>query len=171
MLVVDSTISRNRAALGGGGVFTDGNRLRILRSTVAANSAGTFGGGIDMLEVPAGSEVGASILAGNAAAVGGDCMTFGELLPSAGWNVAGSSCGLAVATDVVRDGRPGTFGLGALAGNGGPGWTMALARSSVAVDAIPMGTSFCPAGGSSDERGVRRPQGLGCDVGAYELRR
>jgi hypothetical protein len=169
VLVMSSTISGNHAGWGGGGIITDGNRLRVIRSTIAANSAGTFGGGIDLLEVPDGTYVGASIIAGNTAPSDADCLLFGAMLPSAGWNVAGSSCGLDAAGDVVRDGRPATFGLGALAARGGPAWTMPLAAGSVAVDAIPRGTRFCRAGGSPDERGVRRPLGAMCDVGAFEL--
>jgi hypothetical protein len=169
VLVMSSTVSGNRAVFAGGGIATDGNRVRVIRSTIAGNSAGVFGGGIDPIGVAAGSQVAASILAGNTAPVDADCWLAGEVLPSAGWNVAGSSCGLGRATDVVRDGGPGTFGLGAPAENGGPAWTMPLAPGSVAVDAIPPGTPFCPAGGSSDERGAHRPSGAGCDVGAFEL--
>ena len=64
-------------------------------------------------------------------------------------------------------------GLGVLAANGGPArgsavvfdplLTMALDPASPAVDA---GSGNCPA---TDERGVARPQGAGCDIGAFEL--
>ena len=53
---------------------------------------------------------------------------------------------------------------------------MALLPTSPAVNAIPLGivsvdgTIFlCPILGSTDQRGVARPQGPFCDVGAYEL--
>jgi uncharacterized repeat protein (TIGR01451 family) len=53
--------------------------------------------------------------------------------------------------------------LGALADNGGPTDTRALAASSPAIDA---GTNTgCPA---TDQRGVTRPQGSSCDIGAFE---
>jgi CSLREA domain-containing protein len=57
-----------------------------------------------------------------------------------------------------------TPNLLALANNGGPTETMALAPSSPAVDRIP-----APCGTTPDQRGVARPQGSGCDSGAYEL--
>ena len=53
--------------------------------------------------------------------------------------------------------------LGTLADNGGPTQTMALLAGSVAIDA---GDDLsCPA---TDQRGVLRPQGAHCDIGAYE---
>jgi len=53
--------------------------------------------------------------------------------------------------------------LGALADNAGETDTMALAAGSPAIDA---GTAEgCPA---TDQRGVARPVGAACDIGAYE---
>jgi uncharacterized repeat protein (TIGR01451 family) len=54
--------------------------------------------------------------------------------------------------------------LEALADNGGETWTHALGAGSPAIDAIPR--EICSE--DEDQRGVSRPQGLGCDVGAYE---
>jgi hypothetical protein len=54
--------------------------------------------------------------------------------------------------------------LGALANNGGETDTLALQPGSPAIDA---GTNVgCPA---TDQRGVSRPQGSACDIGAFEL--
>jgi hypothetical protein len=53
--------------------------------------------------------------------------------------------------------------LGALQDNGGPAQTMALGAGSPAIDRVP-----APCGTAPDERGVARPQGGGCDAGAYE---
>jgi hypothetical protein len=50
--------------------------------------------------------------------------------------------------------------------NGGPTVTMRPALSSPAVNAIPNPTAgLCP---GTDQRGVARPQGSGCDIGAVE---
>ncbi|CAN5659506.1 hypothetical protein BH24DEI1_BH24DEI1_04050 [soil metagenome] len=54
--------------------------------------------------------------------------------------------------------------LGSLANNGGPTLTHALLSGSIAIDAVP--TSACEQ--SKDQRGVTRPQGEGCDIGAFE---
>lgn len=49
-----------------------------------------------------------------------------------------------------------------LADNGGATHTMALAPGSPAIDA---GVGECP---TTDQRGTPRPQGAGCDIGAFE---
>ena len=54
-------------------------------------------------------------------------------------------------------------GLGPLDDNGGPTLTHAIAPGSPPHDAGDAGA--CPA---TDQRGVPRPQGAGCDIGAYE---
>ena len=54
--------------------------------------------------------------------------------------------------------------LGPLADHGGPTHTMALLPGSPALNAGDAST--CPA--ATDQRGVARPQGAGCDLGAYE---
>ncbi len=54
--------------------------------------------------------------------------------------------------------------LGALADNGGPTLTLALQSGSPAINAGT--TSGCP---STDQRGLPRPQGSSCDIGAVEV--
>jgi hypothetical protein len=54
--------------------------------------------------------------------------------------------------------------LAPLADNGGPTPTLALLPSSPAIDAGD--ASVCTA---TDQRGIARPQGFGCDIGAFEL--
>jgi hypothetical protein len=56
-----------------------------------------------------------------------------------------------------------------LANNGGPTQTYALLPGSPAIDQIPPGINGCGTSVSTDQRGVSRPQGSGCDIGAYEL--
>jgi hypothetical protein len=61
-----------------------------------------------------------------------------------------------------------------LANNGGPTKTIALLLGSPAFNAIPQGQSRCATATgriATDQRGVRRPQGPACDVGAYERAR
>jgi hypothetical protein len=48
--------------------------------------------------------------------------------------------------------------------NGGPTKTIALQLGSPAIDAAV--AANCPA---TDQRGIARPQGPGCDIGAFEL--
>jgi len=54
--------------------------------------------------------------------------------------------------------------LGPLQSNGGPTETHALLAGSPAIDAAD--STFCL---PIDQRGIARPQGAGCDIGAYEL--
>lgn len=60
--------------------------------------------------------------------------------------------------------------LGPLQDNGGPTFTHALLAGSPAIDTgnpalLGSGGSACEA---TDQRGVARPQGSACDIGAYE---
>jgi hypothetical protein len=55
--------------------------------------------------------------------------------------------------------------LGPLASNGGPTQTRALLAGSPAINAVPASGAGCPA---TDQRGVVRPNGPDCDIGAYE---
>jgi CSLREA domain-containing protein len=55
--------------------------------------------------------------------------------------------------------------LGSLGANGGPTATQALAPGSPAIDLVPIGMA-CQA---TDQRGMARPVGAGCDAGAYEV--
>ena len=54
--------------------------------------------------------------------------------------------------------------LGAIANNGGPTRTLALGVGSSALDAAGACGGLTP----TDQRGVSRPQGIACDIGAFE---
>ncbi len=58
--------------------------------------------------------------------------------------------------------------LGPLANNGGPTQTMTLFVGSAAMNRIPNGTNGCGTTIMTDQRGILRPQGAACDIGAYE---
>ena len=59
--------------------------------------------------------------------------------------------------------------LGSLADNGGPTQTMALLPGNLAIDAATDCTDYNGNPVTTDQRGVSRPQGTACDVGAFEL--
>ena len=79
------------------------------------------------------------------------------------------TCGFDQATDDVA--TPNDPGLGTLGANGGPTQTMLPQPESPVIDAIP--AAACQTGVASgitvDQRGVTRPQGPGCDIGAVEV--
>ena len=80
---------------------------------------------------------------------------------SRGHNIAsGADCKFTATGDLQNtDPR-----LAPLADNGGPVETSALRQGSPAVDAVA--AAACP---STDARGVLRPAGGGCDIGAFEI--
>jgi hypothetical protein len=89
---------------------------------------------------------------------------------SQGYNFSDdASCGFDQATDKVT--TPNDPGLGALGANGGPTPTMLPQTGSPVIDAIPAAAcqTGIAAGIAVDQRGVTRPQGPGCDIGAVEV--
>jgi len=162
LTVANSTFSGNTAGSGpGGGLFIYKGTARVTNSTLSGNQ-GDISGGVYNGE-------GALLIANTILADNGtyDQNCGGEIVDLGG-NISfnGSGC-------------PGTFGtgnpnLGLLEDNGGPTWTMALDPGSAAIGtaigsicAAPVGPLNYGAGGV-DQRGVTRPQGSGCDIGAYE---
>ncbi|HEX6390489.1 MAG TPA: right-handed parallel beta-helix repeat-containing protein, partial [Solirubrobacteraceae bacterium] len=154
---------------GGGIDHRGGALLKIVSSTITGNRALKGGGGIGAGQgyvplsdaLPLGHvELRDTIVAGNASTAGPqDCRTNEVEFVSLGHNLAtDASCFLDAAGD-----RPQTDPrLGPLVDNGGPTRTRALLAGSPAVDA---GSTQCPKG---DQRGIARPQGAACDIGAFE---
>lgn len=178
--VRSSTFSGNSAGQGGGidnqGGSGQSGTLTVINSTFVNNSTVNAGGGI---VTSAPLTVTNSTFYGNAAGFGGGIANTGGPTPTVLntiiANSAGGNCGGAIADgggNLSSDGTcPATFKfsntdpmLGPLDNNGGTTQTMALLPGSPAVDTA-QGTN-CP---SSDQRGVSRPQGSGCDMGAFEL--
>jgi hypothetical protein len=58
--------------------------------------------------------------------------------------------------------------LGPLQNNGGRTWTMVLGQGSAAIDAGDDTICAAPPVNNLDQRGISRPQGLHCDIGAVE---
>ena len=188
LFVTNSTISHNYAEGQGGGILAAGV-VGLVNSTVADNVAPV---GAD---VGAGSRLkafGSVIGPPDPEPVGGQIQPIGPSCrvsrpESFGYNfVSDTSCGLGGPGDVI-----GTNPMLAphLADNGGPGETRIPLPGSPVLDWIPPGAcGFVPFGYSlegeqhlgqfgidplapitADQRGVPRPQGAGCDVGAVEV--
>jgi hypothetical protein len=165
--ITNSTISGNTAVgWHGGAIFqTDGN-VTITNSTIADNIApdyapsalfiGQFGGSF----VPTLTLTN-TIITGNQWYA---CERFASgtaaNVSSSGHNlVQDGSCSPVASDLILADAK-----LAPLADNGGPTWTRALQTGSPAIDAAA--DAACPA---TDQRGVARPQGSHCDIGAFEL--
>ena len=180
---VNSTISDNAATagwsdeVGGGGLFSLNQPTAVTRLanvTLAGNSAPIGGGVLSSSSVVRAKN---SIVAANRAPVGRNCgaVTTGPGSPSPrvvsfGHNLedAPASCPFGAAGDrLVPRGR---VRLARLADNGGPTLTRALLAGSPAIGGgDPAG---CRAFSGSllpmDQRGVPRPFGRRCDIGAFE---
>jgi len=131
--------------------------VAIASVTLSGNSAASGGG---IANGPGlAFTVHGSIVAGNPATAGpGQCLGS---FTSAGYNIQSSAdCAFSSAGD-KQDTNP---QLLPLAANGGPTNTMALNGGSPAIDA---GDPACPPP-ATDQRGVNRPQGAHCDIGAFE---
>jgi hypothetical protein len=94
-----------------------------------------------------------------------DCEVYpnGTLI-SEGYNIAGPGCPSDGPGDLAFTGTLTDVLAPTLVDNGGPTQTHALALGSPARDRVPADQCGVP----TDQRGVSRPQGAGCDAGAYE---
>jgi CSLREA domain-containing protein len=153
--LTNSTIARNTATSEGGGFYNEFGTSTLINTTVAGNTApASQGGGITNFDV---TELKNTIVYNN---TGGNCETF-DPPTSLGHNLEdGSTCGLTGPGDRQNTNPM----LGPLADNGGQTQTRALLPGSPAIDAGD--NAGCPA---TDQRGVSRPQGVACDIGAYEF--
>src|SRR6266536_3107347 len=178
--IANSTISDNRALNEGGGIDSPGGLL-LTNSTVSDNTAFTFGGGIAFYQnrpiVPFqsnhGNGIGESIVAGSHAHTSPN---ISGVIKSHGYNLFQYVSPL---TSIVPSNVQSTdvevststfLGIDSLLRkNGGQTPTYALIPGSPAVDRIPPHTCQL-IGIITDQRGVKRPQGDGCDIGAYEYK-
>lgn len=171
-----STVAGNTAEDGDGGGVYDEGRLVLERATVTRNVASWIGGGLYLTR---DATFAASVVGGNlAGASGPDCA---GPVTSLGWNVVSDTDGFFCAIEPVVGDLIGSGGgrvdapFGELGMHGGPTPTLLPTADSPAVDRIPVGsraadgTRVCPARGSTDQRGLPRPVGAGCDVGAVEV--
>jgi CSLREA domain-containing protein len=171
-----STIANNRAGSGGGIWSQATATASLVNSTVVLNTASENGGGIAILQGT--MNIASSTIAGNSAQAGGGIMVD----PAAGASEqdalvasnAPSNCAGAV-SDFGHDlsfpeascphAVTGDPRLGPLGNYGGPTPMLSLGTGSSAIDQVPSSGAACP---STDQRGVVRPQGAACDIGAYE---
>jgi CSLREA domain-containing protein len=165
LTVTNSTISGNTASgtSQGGGIYNNGP-LTVTSSTISGNTAGGNGGGI-IVGTAGGSHLNLknTIVAGNTGPVtGADC--FGAVT-SQGHNLIQTvTAGCVISGDTSGNITGQDAQLMPLALNPpGTTETRALLPNSPAVDA---GSPDCP---PKDQRGVARPLGVACDIGAYEL--
>jgi uncharacterized repeat protein (TIGR01451 family)/CSLREA domain-containing protein len=164
LTVENSTISGNTVVSSGsgGGIWSGQSAvLAVVSSTISKNSA-FIAGGIDNY---AGSVTAKNtIFAGNTGA-SPNCFFVSD----GGYNLDdGSSCNFDSANHSLSNVDP-LLDPAGLQDNGGPTQTIALEPGSPAIDAIPSAVNGCGTTITTDQRGISRPQGSGCDIGALEF--
>lgn len=160
MTITNTTISQNWSSSASvAGVVNRSGALTITFATIVSNT-GTItgldiGSGIHNENIDGTIVVANSIIAYNSAEnCGGVITSFGHNLEDSDW------CGLSTAGDLTNTNPM----LDNLAYYGGPTLVYGLLMGSPALDKGDR--NACPA---TDQRGVTRPQGPGCDIGAFEL--
>ena len=178
LTVINSTISGNTAAGTGGNAALSGigggivvgsqalpGNTTLVANTIVGNTAVTGASGLANVNVGAGSAVAVknNILADN---VGANCFNFGGTISSLGYNLdSGPTCAdfFDQATDLTSTDPM----LGPLTADGDT-YVHPLMAGSPAIDA-----GSCTDAAANpilfDQRGMSRPQGAACDIGAYEF--
>ena len=139
--MVNSTLSGNS----GGGIFNDGQTVSLKNTLLAHGDSG------------------------------GNCGNLSGTFASLGHNLSDDpTCTSFLILTGDQNNTPAGLDSG-LKNNGGPTQTIALLSTSPALGAIPVSpTNYCTlADGvtpvTTDQRGIARPQGTACDIGAFEL--
>ncbi|MCP5097455.1 MAG: hypothetical protein GY943_18065 [Chloroflexi bacterium] len=164
--ISNSTIFGNTANAAGGMSLIYGV-MEIRNSTITGNSSGIVGG---IYNFEGHMTLERSIISGN---MSEDSLTremdnYGSVIRD-NYNIFGFSGDDGVnftpgVTDIVPAEAIADILDTTLQNNGGPTETIALVSGSPAIDASP-DDGDCP---GIDQRGVTRPQGLACDIGAFE---
>jgi hypothetical protein len=179
-----STLRNNVANINGAGIFLDNGSLTVINSTITGNQAGSSGGGIY-----ASNNNGSAVTIQNSTIAYNHASTGGGISRTNGtYNVTNTI----IAKNVGSSSSPDCSGMIAVANfniiETLAGCTISSGNNNSNVDpqldnnltgamlvhmlfagspAINAGTaSGCP---STDQRGVARPQGTQCDIGAYEV--
>jgi CSLREA domain-containing protein len=159
----------------GGAIQVIQGTLNLQSDTIAGNSSGAGAQGGTAGTGPSAGQQGTVGDGGTGGGLGsaGTATIQNTLLASN----SGGNCGGATVTDSGHNlsfgdaSCPGTFAsgdpnLGALQLNGGPTQTISLQPGSAALNQIPPTGAGCQ---PTDQRGVARPSGPACDIGAYEV--
>lgn len=185
LILLNSTISGNSGADEGGGIFnTGGAAVSVSNSTITGNETGT-GVGAGFSNWDGSFRYKGSIIAGNRDGdgnKGADCFGSSSNTVSLGFNLLDPEAAPeidpeadpcpTIATDLTPGGNPIRNVLErSLGSNSGLTRTHALVEGSMAIDAIPVADCSDADGNpvTADQRGVIRPQGAACDIGAFEF--
>ncbi len=162
VILTNNTFVSNSATSAGGAVYAGSDSvsaLNLTNNTLAENTA-TSGNSIYYYEQGLAGTITVNLynnilLAG---AAGGNCASGGIITTTASNNLADdATCGAGFTNSS-------SILLGTLDNYGGPTQTIPLLPGSSAIDAGDDATCA-----STDQRGITRPQGSHCDIGAFEV--
>ena len=173
LILSNSTIWHNTASVDGGGIDNDGGQATIAFGTTFGNTA-HIGGGI-AIENNIHNTFGLVVAMSNSIVAGNHADSAVDIsgnLTSKGYNLIQDTSGAIFASNNhppdISGEQFSSLGIDPeLRNNGGPTWTLKLLRGSTAIDKIPTGACLVN-GPITDQRGVKRPTGPACDIGAYE---
>jgi len=165
LTVSNSTIANNTATSDGSGVITGSGQATLTNVTISGHSGNQLinqsSTTLTHVTIVGNVQVTAGTLSALNTLIAGSCT---GTLHSLGYNLLQNATGCTISGDTTGNLIGQSPRLGLLAANGGQTLTFALLPDSPAIEA---GTNNgCPA---TDQRGVPRPQGQTCDMGAYEL--
>jgi hypothetical protein len=177
LILINSTIADNRAERPGGGILNGGTsaQTEMIFCTIYGNTGDEGGGGIWNGATNSARQLVMrnSLVAGNKAPDGPDIL---GKLTSQGYNLIQNTQDTTFAPNQAHGTDHWNIARAALKidpllkNNNGSTQTHALLPGSAAIDRIP--SNACRIKDiSTDQRGVRRPQGVTCDIGAYELQK
>jgi hypothetical protein len=170
--IANTTIAENTAGTGGG-IYLRGLSPVTLENVTVADNHATLGasgaGGNIYLATTTPLQADNTIIAGGTAATAGteNCLVVMGASVTGTHNLENlNQCGLTGPGDIVNANPL----LGPLQNNGGTTGTVALGVGSPAINAGAncLDASSLPL--THDERSIARPQGPGCDIGAFEFR-
>ena len=157
--LTNSTLSGNTSHAangGGGGLYQTGSDTATIAATTIARNSGPFGAGVYNDNGGSTLTLQYTLLANNTT---GNC---DGVITSLGYNLS-SDTNCTGALSQTGDKNNVALPLGPLTGNGGPTATHFPLRGNPARNAIPAAQCY-----DDDQRGVDRPQGAQCEIGAVE---
>ncbi|RPJ00918.1 MAG: DUF11 domain-containing protein, partial [Chloroflexi bacterium] len=167
--LTNATFSANSAAAGGG-LYNESTSNPMLNNVTFSGNSANNGSGGGMHNANSSPTLKNVIIANSAS--GGDCVNFSSSLNAASANNLMEDS--AAACDLLDGVNGNLIGqdpmLAALANHGGSTQTFALLPGSPAIDAGDDATCAAVPVNNLDQRGITRPQGAACDIGAFESR-
>ena len=180
LTIKNSTIARNQASSAGGAISVAGNGNCLISNSTFFENQSSYEGGTLFAQGLVNIDIFNSTLAANHAPLGSEFRLSGVV--SVGLYNTILACFPGVSGCIYQSGNSSvggpnsiidtgtilSFGLAEPANNGGSTQTMALLPGSPLIDAGDDTVCANAHVNNLDQRGVTRPQGSHCDIGAYE---